>query len=44
VVTCGGRVRVGLPTMEQLGALDQGVDPMAQLAVGPIVGDHLTHT
>ena len=29
----------GPPTMERLGALDQGADPRAQLAVGPIGGD-----
>ena len=29
----------GPPSMEQLGAFDQGVDPMAQLTVGPIAGD-----
>ena len=28
--------------MERLGAPDQGVDPRAQLTVGPIGGDHLT--
>ena len=32
----------GPPTMERLGAPDQGVDPRVQLAVGPIGGDHLT--
>ena len=32
----------GPPTMERLGAPDQGVDPRAQLTVGPIDGDHLT--
>jgi len=30
------------PTMERLGAPDQGADPICQLAVGPIGGDHLT--
>ena len=29
----------GPPTMERLGAPDQGADPRAQLAVGPIRGD-----
>ena len=32
----------GQPTILGLGAPDQGVDPRAQLAVGPIGGDHLT--
>ena len=32
----------GPPTMERLGAPDQGVDPRVQLAVGSIGGDHLT--
>ena len=32
----------GPPTMEQLGAPDQGADPRAQLTVGPIGGDHQT--
>ena len=35
-----GAVRRGPPTMERLGAPDQGVDLRAQLAVGPIGGDH----
>ena len=35
MVLCDG----GPPTMERLGALDQGADPRAQLAVGPIGGD-----
>ena len=32
----------GPPTMKRLGAPDQGADRKAQLAVGPIGGDHLT--
>ena len=32
----------GPPTMERLGAPDQGADPRAQLTVGPIGGDHQT--
>ena len=35
MVLCDG----GPPTMERLAARDQGVDPRAQLAVGPIGGD-----
>ena len=31
----------GPPTMERLGAPDQGADPRAQL-LGQLVGDHLT--
>ena len=32
----------GPPTIFGLGALDQGMDPRAQLVVGPIGGDQLT--
>ena len=32
----------GPPTILGLGAPDQGADPRAQLAVGPIGGDQLT--